>query len=61
MSKIKKTDKKTGRWTKYEISGTSLKRKGRSCPKCGSGIWLADHKDRLTCGTCKYTEFKSKK
>jgi small subunit ribosomal protein S27Ae len=53
--------KKIGPWSKYEISGTSLKGKGKFCPKCGRGVWLADHKDRLTCGTCKYTEFKSKK
>ena len=52
---------KTGRWTKYEVIGETLKRKGRSCPKCGSGIFLAEHKDRTTCGTCHYTEFKSKK
>jgi small subunit ribosomal protein S27Ae len=59
----KKTEKKatTGRWKKYDITGGVLKRKGRPCPKCGSGVWLAEHKDRLSCGKCNYTEFKSKK
>ena len=44
----------------YEVSGKELKRKNRSCPKCGQGTFLAAHKNRLTCGKCGYTEFKSK-
>jgi small subunit ribosomal protein S27Ae len=32
---------------------------GRSCPKCGSR--MGEHKDRFSCGKCKYTEFKEKK
>ncbi len=31
---------------------------GKSCPKCGSGIRLADHKDRRSCGKCGYFEKK---
>lgn len=31
---------------------------GKSCPKCGSGIRLADHKDRRACGKCGYYEKK---
>ncbi|HID71677.1 MAG TPA: 30S ribosomal protein S27ae [Thermoplasmata archaeon] len=42
----------------YEISGKTLKRKKESCPKCGDGVFLADHKDRKSCGKCGYTEFK---
>jgi ubiquitin-small subunit ribosomal protein S27Ae len=45
----------------YEISGGSIKAKNRSCPKCGAGTYLANHKDRATCGACGYTEFKGKK
>ncbi|MFQ5405728.1 MAG: 30S ribosomal protein S27ae [Candidatus Micrarchaeia archaeon] len=30
--------------------------KGKSCPKCGSGVGLARHKDRLSCGKCGYME-----
>ncbi|QLJ52340.1 MAG: hypothetical protein Sv326_0165 [Candidatus Fermentimicrarchaeum limneticum] len=30
----------------------------RSCPKCGSGVHLAEHKDRLSCGRCGYLEMK---
>lgn len=33
-------------------------KQGKSCPKCGSGVKLADHKDRLSCGKCRYFEKK---
>ncbi|MFH0817974.1 MAG: 30S ribosomal protein S27ae [Candidatus Micrarchaeota archaeon] len=32
--------------------------KKRACPKCGSGVSLADHKDRRSCGKCGYSEKK---
>lgn len=32
---------------------------GKSCPKCGTGVRLAEHKDRRTCGKCGYMEKKS--
>ena len=35
--------------------GAKLKRK--TCPKCGAGYFLAEHKDRRSCGKCGYTEF----
>ncbi|MCD6403782.1 MAG: 30S ribosomal protein S27ae, partial [Nanoarchaeota archaeon] len=25
---------------------------------CGPGVFLAEHKDRFSCGKCGYTEFK---
>ena len=28
------------------------------CPKCGKGVFLAEHNDRLTCGNCGYMEIK---
>ncbi|MBN1793289.1 30S ribosomal protein S27ae [Candidatus Woesearchaeota archaeon] len=42
--------------SRYEISGNSIKRKNKSCPKCGAGTTLANHKDRRTCGKCGYME-----
>lgn len=45
----------------YESKGGSLARKAKFCPKCGSGYVLAGHKDRLSCGKCKYTEFVKSK
>lgn len=44
----------------YTVSGDKVGRKNKTCPKCGSGIFLAEHKDRTTCGQCHYTEFKKK-
>jgi len=34
------------------------KSKNKSCPKCGPGTFMAEHKDRLSCGKCGYTEKK---
>jgi ubiquitin-small subunit ribosomal protein S27Ae len=44
----------------YKITGTSITR-GKYCTRCGAGIFLAAHKDRLYCGKCHYTEFISVK
>ncbi|MEL9999574.1 MAG: 30S ribosomal protein S27ae [Thermoplasmata archaeon] len=44
----------------YEIKEGKLIRKRKSCPKCGAGVFLAEHEDRYTCGKCGYTEFKKK-
>lgn len=69
--KEKKTNKKgkkqrSGRkhesvkiWQKYEVSGDSLKRKNRFCPRCGGGTILSNQKNRLYCGKCGYTSFGS--
>jgi small subunit ribosomal protein S27Ae len=55
----KKGNKHTSkRYKLYEISGNSLKRKNKFCPKCGNGFFMAAHKDRTTCGNCGFTEFK---
>lgn len=51
---------KKGIWNTYEKKGEALSRKNRSCPKCGEGFFMARHKDRETCGQCKYTEFGKK-
>lgn len=42
----------------YTVEGESLKREGKFCPKCGPGIFMASHKDRVTCGKCGYMEKK---
>ena len=55
--KLKKTSKK---YKLYEVSGDKLTRKNKFCPKCGPGVFLAKHKDRLTCGKCGYSEVLSK-
>ncbi len=45
----------------YKVEGDKLVKNVKSCPKCGDGIFLAQHKNRQTCGKCNYTEFSSKK
>jgi len=56
--KGKKKQKRTSaRYKLYTVSGTTLSRKNKSCPKCGAGIFLAKHKDRASCGSCGYSEF----
>ncbi len=42
----------------YEVSGEQLKRKNKTCPKCGPGTFLGDHQDRWSCGSCGYMEKK---
>jgi ubiquitin-small subunit ribosomal protein S27Ae len=58
--KQKKNKVPSKKYTKYSIEGDKVTSK-HSCPKCGPGIFLGDHKDRLYCGKCHYVEFKSKK
>lgn len=41
----------------YEVKGDELVRTRTACPKCGSGVFLAQHADRVSCGRCGYTEF----
>ncbi|KHO45737.1 MAG: 30S ribosomal protein S27ae, small subunit ribosomal protein S27Ae [archaeon GW2011_AR3] len=55
----KKTSK--GIYSLYGTSGNKLDRKNPTCPKCGNGVFMGRHKDRMTCGKCHYTEFGSKK
>lgn len=45
------------KYKKYDAGG---EKKGKVCPRCGPGIFLAVHKDRLYCGKCHYTEFTAK-
>ena len=45
----------------FKLEGDKIVRLRRNCPKCGDGVFLAEHKNRLSCGKCGYTEFKSRK
>ena len=58
--KPKKSTPKHGRWKFYQVSGNKVERKNKFCPKCGVGIFLAEHKERLSCGNCGYMEAKKK-
>ncbi len=47
----------SAKWKMYVVEGGTIKRR-KFCPKCGPGVFLAEHKDRFSCGKCGYTEFK---
>lgn len=55
--KNKPTSKK---YSKYILEGDKVKR-GKTCPRCGPGVFLMDANNRTYCGKCHYTEFKSRK
>jgi small subunit ribosomal protein S27Ae len=42
----------------YTVKDGKVTRKNTWCPKCGPGIFLAAHGNRMACGKCGYTEFK---
>ena len=37
-----------------------IERKRQECPRCGSGVYMAEHGNRTSCGKCGYTVFKKK-
>ncbi|MBI2667691.1 30S ribosomal protein S27ae [Candidatus Woesearchaeota archaeon] len=60
MPKKKRKNKISSKvWTKYKVEGDKLIR-NKTCPKCGPGMFLANHKDRLYCGNCHYVEIIKK-
>lgn len=61
MADKKPAKKKTYKLYKLFESKGGLTKKAKSCPKCGTGYLLAQHKDRIMCGKCHYTEFTGKK
>jgi ubiquitin-small subunit ribosomal protein S27Ae len=52
-AKVKRTSKVS---KNYEAKGDTLKRKNKFCPKCGPGVFMAAHRNRVTCGKCGYME-----
>ncbi len=42
----------------YKIDGDSVIRERKYCPKCGEGVFMAQHKNRSHCGKCGFSEFK---
>lgn len=58
-----KEGKKTKRIKKsafYKVEGNNVIRTRKTCLKCGAGVFMAEHKDRYSCGKCGYTEPKKK-
>jgi len=45
----------------FAKEGNKLTAKNKTCPKCGPGMYMAGHKDRVYCGNCHYMEITAKK
>ena len=63
--KAKPKDKKTGEKKpktsrKLYSMYSEGKNKNKTCPKCGPGMFMGQHKDRVVCGSCGYVEFTKK-
>ncbi len=43
----------------FAVDGEKATLQRRYCPRCGTGVVLAEHEDRAACGRCGYTEFKA--
>ena len=56
MAAPKKAKKGKTAGSHYDMKGEAVARKNKFCPKCGPGVYLAAHKDRLYCGKCHYME-----
>lgn len=44
----------------YSLEGEKLTKLRKECPRCGRGYFMAEHENRLTCGNCGYTTYKTK-
>jgi len=58
MADKKKAKASVTKGSSYSVSDGKVERKKPVCPKCGPGVFMAAHKDRVSCGKCGYTEFK---
>ncbi len=47
------------RYSMYMVEGDKAFAQRKICPRCGAGVFMAQHKDRLACGKCGYTEFNN--
>lgn len=54
----RKQSKSTNKRAGYQIQGDKLVKIKRECPKCGAGVFMAEHANRFSCGKCGFTEFK---
>lgn len=53
-----KKGQNTSVWKYYKVEGEQAKKLKKECSRCGKGVFMGEHKDRITCGKCGYTEFK---
>lgn len=60
MAKDAKPKKATSKKDAYKVEGDKVVRTKPTCPKYGPDVYMATHKDRVSCGNCGYTEFNKK-
>ena len=55
-------EKKKGKTKRdfFQVKDGKIERTKRHCPKCGPGTFMGEHKDRVSCGKCGYTEFSKR-
>ena len=41
----------------FAVQDGKIVRSHTACPKCGPGVFMANHPDRKSCGKCGHTEF----
>ena len=41
----------------YKVDSEKFTRERKTCVRCGKGVFMANHKNRRTCGKCGDTEF----
>ena len=58
--KSKSKHKKSQVWKKYKVEGGKVSKTGKGCPRCGSGVFMGQHKNRNVCGKCGYSEILKK-
>jgi len=58
MAAKKAAAKGAPRGTYFKVEGDKVTLTRKYCPRCGPGIIMAEHKDRVSCGKCGYTEFR---
>jgi len=50
--------KKVEQSSKYKLEGDKITKQAKDCPRCGTGTFLAVHKNRVTCGKCGFSEIQ---
>ncbi|MEW5897213.1 MAG: 30S ribosomal protein S27ae [Nanoarchaeota archaeon] len=55
VQKARKEGRKLG--ALYIISAGKAERKNKFCPKCGPGMFMGRHSNRVVCGKCHYVEY----
>lgn len=58
---VNKKSKESQIFKFYKLDENKVKRIKKDCPRCGNGVFMAEHRDRNTCGKCGFTEFTHRK